>query len=421
MVPAALGIQVGNNLAMRADIDQRPASDFKVPVAFFWLVFLAAASLRVTLTSLGSIMEEITRDLHLSSGIASLLLTIPVICMGVCALLAKPLSDRFGLERTITLSLFAIAISTFFRTHFDSKMLLFLSSFVMGTGIAIAGPLVSGYVKRHFKTKSGTGMMLYTLGVSVSGVLGTLSSWIFTRYFGWSWPTALEFWAIPILLISALWSAFYLFKKRLNLPKQEAAVNLPWGNPKAWLLIACFGLQSGLFYTLVAWLLPFLLEKGVPEVHANILLNISIFNGILGGIVIPFMLARFGLKFTIYFASFVVIGLLLLLLGLGSQLPLLYVTIFFLGIFASSGLFAIVMSLPFYEVSSGNAIASWTAMMLFGGYILSAIIPTFFGFLHDFTQSYHSVFIGLLVSALMMLFCFYLFLNMKRDNRVEVH
>ncbi len=392
---------------------------FKVPLVFFWLVFLAAASLRVTLTSLGSIMEEISRDLALSSGVASLLLTIPVICMGVCALLAKPLSDRIGLERTITLSLFAIAISTFFRTHFDSRFLLFLSSFVMGTGIAIAGPLVSGYVKRHFKSRSGTGMMLYTLGVSASGVLGTLSSWIFTRYLGWSWPSALEFWAIPILLISVFWAFFYLFKQRAHLPVQEAAVNLPWGNIKAWLLIACFGLQSGLFYTLVAWLLPFLLEKGVPEVHANILLNISIFNGVLGGVVIPLLLARFGVKFTIYLSSYLVIALLALLLFAGNQLPLLYITIFFLGIFASSGLFAIVMSLPFYEVSSGNAIASWTAMMLFGGYILSAIIPTFFGFLHDLTGAYETVFYGLLVSALVMLFCFYLFLNMKRDNRVS--
>ena len=49
-----------------------------VPLACFWLVFLAAASLRVTLTSLGPVMSSVAEDMQLSSAVVSFLVTIPI-------------------------------------------------------------------------------------------------------------------------------------------------------------------------------------------------------------------------------------------------------------------------------------------------------------------------------------------------------
>ncbi len=389
-----------------------------IGIHLFWLIFLAAATLRVTLTSLGPLMESIQKDLALSATVVSLLISIPVICMGFFALLAKPLSDRIGLERTLTLSLFAIALSTFFRTHYHSVSLLIISSFVMGAGIAIAGPLASGFVKRYFGKESHKGMMLYSLGISVSGSIGALSAWIFSEYFGWSWAFSLEFWTIPILLISGYWAYYFLFTKSESTAViQEQKVRLPWNKPKAWLLILCFGIQSGLFYTVVAWLLPYLKESGISDFHANLLLNIVIFNGLLGSIIVPYMLKNFPRKFTIYSVSIFVMILFALLLLVKGNLVVTYITIFFLGMFVSAGLFTITLTLPFYEVDSGNGVASWTAMMLFGGYIISAIIPTLFGSIYDITNSYESVFIGLLLCSVVLFISFFLFLNSK--NKID--
>ena len=384
-----------------------------VPLACFWLVFLAAASLRVTLTSLGPVMSSVAEDMQLSSAVVSFLVTIPIICMGVFALTAAPLSNRFGMERMITFSLLLIAISTITRSFFDSTILLFLSSFSMGMGIAVAGPLLSGYVKHHFKSRSNVGMIFYTFGISISGVSGSLSSSILHQYLGWDWDITLEFWALPILIISGIWAAFYLFKTQEITTKNAPKATMPWNQPRAWMLVACFGLQSGLFYTNVAWLLPFLIEKGVSNFHANALLNLSIFSGLIGGFLIPVIVIRLGLRRTSLGAiSITIIGVMFLLWG-SNNLIFLYAIIGILGVLVSSGLFAITMLLPFYEVDDGNAVASWTAMMLFGGYCFAAFIPTLLGLLYDLTGTYDTIMLGYLVNAVILLGMFVLFFRKK--------
>ncbi|NLD09796.1 MAG: MFS transporter [Xanthomonadaceae bacterium] len=394
----------------------------RVPLRFYWLIFLAAACLRVTLTSLGSFVEDISNDLSLSKAVASLVVTIPTLCMGVCALLATPLSNRIGLERTITLSIFTIAIATFFRTHFSTVMLLILFSFVMGTGIAIVGPLASGFVKRHFGTLSSRGMFLYSLGISVSGVLGTFGTSVLSGYFDLKWPVALELWALPIFLIALFWALYYLRPSgnmANNRGQQEAKAPLPWGNKKAWLLVLCFGLQSGNFYTLVTWLIPYLEEQGVSALHSQILLNLFMLNGILGSFVFPFLLARFRKEVAIYVAAFMLISSIMAILFFFENRIILYSAIFVLGMTANAGMFVIVLTLPFHEVHSGNEIASWTAMMSFGGYVISSMIPTLFGFIYDITNSYANVMWGLLASSILLLGCFLLFSYSKSEKPLQ--
>lgn len=386
---------------------------YVVPLACFWLVFIAAASLRVTMTSLGPVMSTVASALELSNAVVSFLVTIPIICMGIFALAATPLSHRFGMERVITMSLCLIAISTITRSYFENTFLLFFSSFFMGIGIAIAGPLLSGYVKHHFRDRSNVGMIFYTFGISISGILGAFSSSIFYQYWGWDWSVTLEFWALPILVVSGIWAAFYLFRSGeseiINSPKEK----MPWNQPRAWMLIVCFGLQSGLFYTSIAWLLPFLIEKGVSDFHANALLNLFIFNGLIGGFMIPVIVIRMGLKFTSISAiSIVIVGAACLLL-VGNNTIFLYIIIAILGSLVSSGLFALVMLLPFSEVDNGNAVASWTAMMLFGGYCFAAFIPTLLGWLYDLTGTYDAIFVGYLLNACMLLMVFICFFRKK--------
>ena len=56
------------------------------PLKYMLLIFIAAICLRVSITSIGPVLEVIVAELKLSRAMASLIVTIPVACMGVCAL-----------------------------------------------------------------------------------------------------------------------------------------------------------------------------------------------------------------------------------------------------------------------------------------------------------------------------------------------
>lgn len=386
----------------------------KIPFHLFLLVFLATACLRVTLTSLGIFIEEISLDLSLSKTMTSLLMTIPTLCMGVCALLATPLSNRFGLETTITLSLLAIAIGTFFRTFLTELPALIFFSFIMGTGIAIVGPLASGFVKKHFGKSISKGMLAYSLGIATSGILGTFITAIVSQYFKIHWTQALFFWAFPIFIITFIWM-FYLrsFNKAPQVKKATSPkAKLPWSNKKAWLSILIFGLQSGGFYSIVAWILPYLSSRNISVTEGQVLLNFMMVTGLVGSFLYPMFLSRYRQELAIYFTGFALISAYLMMIFLVDYSFFLYLAVGLIG-FCATGAFLLTLVLPFAEVDTGEEVAGWTAMMLFGGYVISSIMPTLLGYIYDVTGSYQNIMVGLLILSVLLLLSFIVFPMIK--------
>lgn len=375
------------------------------PLKYMLLIFIAAICLRVSITSIGPVLEVVVAELKLSRAMASLIVTIPVACMGVCALLAQPLSVRFGLERTIAGCLLLTAFATFIRTGNHSIYLLGLGSMLVGTSIAIAGPLISGFVKRYSGVHISKGMMLYSLGISLSGMLGTFITLPLMRYAGLSWASALQFWALPIAIIGVVWALVFMRKQSSRIG--EVSVRLPWTNRRAWALLISFGLQSGTFYSLLAWLMPYLREFHFSETQANHFLNLYMLMAPIGSICFPLLLAKCDRQWVIFSCGF---GTMIALLWLAIDPHFAtFFAISLVGITAGGGMFILILSLPFYEVDNANEVASWTAMILSIGYLISAIIPTIFGFLKDITGSYHGVMWGLFgVSTMMTVLLWYL-------------
>ncbi|PIC69420.1 hypothetical protein CSV77_14110 [Sporosarcina sp. P16b] len=64
-------------------------------------IFIVALNLRPAITSIGPMLDIIRDDLLLSNTEVSLLTVIPVICMGVFAMLAPTLNQAIGLNKTM--------------------------------------------------------------------------------------------------------------------------------------------------------------------------------------------------------------------------------------------------------------------------------------------------------------------------------
>jgi CP family cyanate transporter-like MFS transporter len=124
-------------------------------------VVLIAFNLRPVFASLSVMLPEIMAATGLSATAASLLTTLPIVCLGVFAPLAPGLGRRFGTERTLLGCMVLILVGTALRGT-GNIPLLFLASAIAGSGIAVSNVLLSGLVKRDFAGQAALMMGLYT-------------------------------------------------------------------------------------------------------------------------------------------------------------------------------------------------------------------------------------------------------------------
>ncbi|WP_242069410.1 CynX/NimT family MFS transporter [Paenibacillus dendritiformis] len=137
---------------------------------FFYLIlviFFISINLRPAITSVGPLLDVIQTELGMNGMMASLMTTLPVFCMGLFALLAIRLCNRLGNELSLMIAMLLIFLATLARMFASSSILLLVTALFSGIGIGIAGPLMSGFIKKHFPDKLGvTGVY------SVSMVIG---------------------------------------------------------------------------------------------------------------------------------------------------------------------------------------------------------------------------------------------------------
>jgi CP family cyanate transporter-like MFS transporter len=159
------------------------------------------------------------------------------------------------------------------------------------------------------------------------------------------------------------------------------AGGFPFGDRKVWRAAALFGAQNLAFFTMLAWL-PFLLIHSTSSELARTLL-------ITNSVIVPpaLLLSIVKTRLTISRQIFVVGGLLCLpgalALSLG-VLPLAWLWGAMVGL--GTGLVAIgCLALPPTETASQEAAASYSAVMLAAGYIVSFAGPFLGGLLFAWT------------------------------------
>jgi CP family cyanate transporter-like MFS transporter len=372
-------------------------------------LMLAAINLRPGITSLAPLIERIAAELSLSRGLIGLSTALPVLCMGLLAPFAPRLALRFGLERTVALCLGLIAGALLMRLAGESSVVLIGSAVVLGVGIALAGPLLSGFIKRHFVDRVGPVAAWYSLGMAVGGAAGAVLTVSVTQWLGDRWTYGLAIWALPALVALLLW--LYL-ARRVNSLQPAASrespahaesnepTGLPWREPRAWLISCFFALQSGLFYAVATWLVARYAEAGLSLLRSNALFSLLMLCGVPSAFLLPWLAQRFGIRYQLLLLCALVATLCLgMLTFMPRWLPEFWAIM--LGL-ALSGSFAMALVLPLYEADSPLAVSRWTAMMLCAGYCMASFSPILIGMGRDLAGSYQPPFMVLTALALLM-------------------
>lgn len=389
---------------------------------FIAALFVASLNLRPAITSVSPLLETIRSELGMSGLAASLLTTLPVLCMGVFAPTAVRWIARWGMERSLVLTMVLIGAATLLRYFAGWPYVLHITSFLAGVGIAVAGPLLSGFIKKHFAERSSAVIGFYSAALVIGAAVSSGLAVPLQEALGGSWQASLASWgwlavaALPLWL----WIARRSAEPQAAASSAEAAgrlataaagpaqagaaassARLPLRQPRAWLLTFFFGLVALIYYSTTAWLAPAVEAMGYDRAAAGAVLTLFSFVQMPVSLVLPILMQRYGnrLYWLLSFAACELCGL--LLLGMAGS-P--WAAAVLLGI-GAGGLFPVALLLPIEAAQSPDEAGAWSAMSQSGGYMISSLGPLFVGVLHDASDSFAQPLFGLagLVVVMMLL------------------
>src|SRR5215210_2120809 len=256
-------------------------------------IVAVALNQRPAVVAVAPVLGELRADTGLSSALAGLLTTLPVLCVGAFAPLAPRLARRIGLETAVGVSLGLLAAGIALRL-LTPVALLFAGSLLAGAAIALANVLLPAYVKREFR-RPGAVMGLYSASLNIGAAAGAALTVPLASALGVDWRTALGLWLALALAALALWLPVagngHGHRTSDHLHDDSGSWSL-LRQPLARQVTAYIGLQSVQFYSVAAWLPTLLADAGVPVSRGGLLLGLANVVGAAGALLIPAQAGR---------------------------------------------------------------------------------------------------------------------------------
>ncbi|CAG7653061.1 CynX/NimT family MFS transporter [Paenibacillus allorhizosphaerae] len=363
-------------------------------------LFVASLNLRPAINSIAPLLESIRNELGMSASTASLLTSIPVLCMGLFSPAAAALSRKWGIERVLGWSLIMIGLGTILRFAAQNTIILLFTAFIAGIGIAAAGPLLSGFIKRHFPNRVPTMIAVYTVALTLGAALGSgLTAPLQSGFH--SWRSALGIWAVIAFAAVPIWWIFVMrhAKGGESQPADGTTFKLPWANGKSWMLTLSFGCMAMLFYSFTAWLPQIVQGMGYSKAYAATALTVFVVVQIPVSLVLPMLLKKVPSRrlWLIVEGSLELIGLLLLAFSAAPWIAALFIGL------GAGGLFPLNLLLPLDATEHPHEAAAWSAMTQSVGYIIGASGPLILGWIHDATNSFAYAVLSLVIINVVMM------------------
>ena len=374
-----------------------------------WLAIVAALVLvglafRTQALIIGPLVGQVQADLGMSHGVAGLLSTIPVLCMGLLAPLGPVLAASIGPKLGVTVCVALVAVFGVARALLPDAITVLAATVGVGVGMAVVGPILSMIVRARLPNNPAAGTGAYVVGFVIGGTITAAVAVPLADAFGG--------WRGSFMIVSA--AAFAsLAAWLLLMPRDEGHVRaapslpkLPWRRPSAWLLGGIFGSQSILFYGCITWLGSVYVERGWSASDAGGLIALFAGIGLVSTLAVPVLADRVGTR-----RSQLTIAALLSVSGTviialtpsappGSIIAFGAASLLGLGIGAY---FPLALTLPVDVAADGADAASISAFMLLIGYALAATSPVVLGIVRDATGNFDLVVWLLVAISLTML------------------
>ncbi|SFI38197.1 MFS transporter, CP family, cyanate transporter [Pseudomonas guineae] len=366
--------------------------------AWVGVLVILALNLRPSLTSVSPLLNDIRSSVGMGFQMAGLLTTLPVVCMGLVALLSAQVESRLGEGRGIALGLLCILLACAVRGLIDHSLLLVCSALLGGLGIALIQVLVPGLIKRRFVGHVALAMGIYSAALMGGGGLAAWFSPRLASAFG-DWHVGLAVWALPAVLALLLWLQTPWRAAQALSADQRLSRFIR--NKRAWTLALYFGFSNCGYMAVVAWLPAYYQHLGWSSQNSGALLAWMTLFQVLAALGMPALAQRMRER-----RGLLSVSLLSQLLGFSGlllapqQAALVWMALIGFGLGAC---FALSLILSLDHLQAPQAAGQLAAFVQGFGFLINALAPAVGGLLRELTGSFAATWLLMVVCITLML------------------
>ncbi len=377
-----------------------PSNTRQSALTIIWPMLVIAGlalTLRPTLTSTGPLLEEIRLTTGMGLQAASLLIVLPMFCMGVYPLLLPWIGKRLSESAWIIGGLLAIALSGLWRLGLASSGPLIASALIGGIGIAIVQSMAPGVVKRWYPKRVPLAMGIYSAALMAGGGIAATLSPLVAQHYG-SWQAGLGIWLILPVVALLMW--WFRPSEAMETKYNSVPVNF-FSNRRAWLLASYFGLANAGYACMIAFLPTYARALGWSAQSSGELIGIMTIFQVIGALGAPALSAsRLDRRPWLLFAVGIqIIGFAGLIL-LPESMLIIWTAMIGFGLGAC---FSLTLTVALDHLSLPKLAGALTAFVQGIGFIITALIPYFAGALREWTGSFQAVWLMLVITLVAML------------------
>lgn len=390
---------------------------FKSKFAFWYTAIalcLVTLVSRSPFTELSPIIDKVVAEYNLSSTQQGAILALPTFVMAIASVLVAKVDEKIGVVLAILLSLVLIAVGIYQRDFLSGAFsdgaiyVIYLGTIILATGITIMSVLYPTFINAFFPQNLGSLNAVNGANLSVSSLLGTLSSIVMIKY-GYSWRDVGLLWIIITLVIIILYLPVlgftaqrmqqlrYETKEQIaqeRAAKLAAKTHAPtstrrsmWTQIAAWSIAIGLGIESANFYFALSWFKTYAGEAFTGEQYA-VLINIFQFCAIPFSLIAPVLVMKYVKQLNVILLGSAIIFSATMVLSLVITNYYLLLIDFIVFGSMSGVLLAAYLLLLSLKTKRPSATSRLSSMVNCVGFLLTAIFLLGFGWLYDLTQSF---------------------------------
>lgn len=362
----------------------RPLSPTAGRLVVLAAIVFSALTLRIAVTSLTPLLDEIGRDIGFGSAVIGVFGMLPTAMFALFGILTPRLTARFELETVVFAAMVMTAVGLATRALVPGTSALLLFSALALGGMGIGNVVVPPLVKRYFSDRLGAVSTAYILCVQIGTTVPALTAVPMSDAYGWQ--VSLGVWALLPVAAVLPWIPVLVARKRDGDANAVEATDEPagkvWRSPVAWGLAGMFGMTSLVTYSMFTWIPKILAEAGATAGFGGAMVALFSAVGFLGAVGAPALCIRVANPYPVVLACGVSF-----LVGFAGLLwaPMTAPALWIVAVGLGPSTFPMGLTLINLRTRTAAGSAALSGFTQGVGYTIACIGPLMFGVLHDVT------------------------------------